>query len=157
MHQEIESQRAAMIWENQPAPAPPTNMLMKEAADELIAAALAQQAQANKTAMQKAIEEVAQKPREMAGPSREEIQRMINARRRCRDSNVADPNQPTPNEPASNAAPTGGQPIIVKVDLPERFHRKPATEPWLYGGNFSEDLRAWLLACEDLFNWNPME
>src|SRR5205085_3195657 len=34
---------------------------------------------------------------------------------------------------------------------------KPATEPWLYGGNFSEDLRAWLLACEDFFNWNPTE
>src|SRR5205085_3051494 len=80
--------------------------------------------------------------------------------RRRRDSNVADPNQPPPNEPnepAPNAAPTGGQPIIVKVDIPERFHRKPATEPWLYGGNFSEDLRAWLLACEDFFNWNPTE
>src|SRR5437588_8989056 len=82
---------------------------------------------------------------------------MINARRRHRDSNVADPNQPTPNEPAPNTTPTGSQPIIVKVDLPERFHWKPATEPWLNGGNFSEDLRAWLLACEDLFNWNPTE
>src|SRR5437588_240977 len=161
-HQEIEDQIAAMIRENQPAPAPPTNMLTKEAADELIAAALAQQAQTNETAMQKAIEEAAQKARETAGPSREEIQRMINARRRRRDSNVADPNQPSPNkpnpnEPAPNAAPTGGQHIIVKVDLPERFHRKPATEPWLYGGNFSEDLRAWLLACEDFFNWYPTE
>src|SRR5437660_6320377 len=159
-HQEIENQIAAMIRENQPAPAPPTNMLTKEAADELIAAALAQQAQTNKTAIQKAIEEAAQKAKEAAGPSREEIQRMINARRRRRDSNVADPNQPPPNEPnepAPNAAPVGGQPIIVKVDLPERFHRKPATEPWLYGGNFSEDLRAWLLACEDFFNWNPTE
>ena len=133
-HQEIENQIAAMIRENQPAPAPPTNMLTKEAADELIAAALAQQAQTNETAMQKAIEEAAQKARETAGPSREEIQRMINARRRRRDSNVADPNQlnpnqPNPNEPAPNAGPTGGQPIIVKVDLPECFHRKPATEP----------------------------
>src|SRR5947209_18033768 len=137
-----------MIRENQPPPAPSTNMLTKEAADELIAAALAQQAETNKTAMQKAIEEAAQKARETAGPSREEIQRMINARRRRRDSNVADPNQPSPNqpnEPTPNTAPSG-QPIIVKVDLPERFHRKPATEPWLYGGNFSEDLRAWLLA-----------
>ena len=69
-----------MIRENQPAPAPPTNMLTKEAADELIAAALAQQAQTNETAMQKAIEEAAQKARKMTGPSREEIQRMINAR-----------------------------------------------------------------------------
>src|SRR5437588_8781907 len=111
--------------------------------------------------MQKAIEEAAQKAREMAGPSREEIQRMINARRRRRDSNVADPNQPNPNQPnpnerAPNTAPSG-QPIIVKVDLPERFHRKPVTEPWLYGGNLSEDLRAWLLACEHFFNWNPTE
>src|SRR5437588_4296734 len=48
MPQEIESQIAAMIQDKQPAPAPPTNMLTKEAADELIAAALAQQAQANK-------------------------------------------------------------------------------------------------------------
>src|SRR5205085_11620080 len=98
--------------------------------------------------MQKAIEEAAQKAREMAGPSKEEIQRMINARRRRRDNNVADPNRPSPNEPnepAPNAASTSGQPIIVKVDLPECFHRKPATEPWLYGGNFSADLRAWLL------------
>ena len=159
-HQEIEVQIAAMIRENQPTPALSTNMLTKEAADELIAAALAQQAETNKTTMQKAIEEAAQKARETAGPSREEIQRMINARRRRRDSNVADPNQlppNEPNEPAPNAAPAGGQPIIVKVDLPERFHRKPATEPWLYGGNFSEDLRAWLLACEDFFNWNPTE
>ena len=78
--QEIESQIAAMIRDNQPAPAPPTNMLMKRAADKLIAAALAQQAQTNETAMQKAIEEAAQKARETAGPSREEIQRMINAR-----------------------------------------------------------------------------
>jgi len=81
-----------MIRENQPAPAPSTNMLTKEAADELIAAALAQQAHTNKTAMQKAIEEAAQKAREMAGLSREEIQRMINVRRRRRDSNVVDPN-----------------------------------------------------------------
>ena len=80
-HQEIEAQIAAMIRENQPTPAPSTNMLTKEAADELIAAALAQQAETNKTAMQKAIEEAAQKARETAGPSREEIQRMINARR----------------------------------------------------------------------------
>ena len=50
-HQEIENQIAAMIRENQPAPVPPTNMLTKEAADELIAAALAQQAQANEMAM----------------------------------------------------------------------------------------------------------
>src|SRR5437588_10063649 len=82
---------------------------------------------------------------------------MNNARRQRRDPNQPSPNQPNPNKPAPNAAPTGGQPIIVKVDLPERFHRKPATEPWLYGGNFSEDLRAWLLACEDFFNWNPTE
>src|SRR5437588_10727325 len=135
-HQEIENQIAAMIRENQPAPAPPTNMLTKEAADELIAAALAQQAQTNETAMQKAIEEAAQKARETAGLSREEIQRMINARPRPSDSHDADPNQLTLNEPAPNATPTGGQPIIVKVDLPERFHRKPATEPWLYGGTF---------------------
>ena len=158
-HQEIEAQIAAMIRENQPTPAPSTNMLTKEAAEELIAAALAQQAEANKTAMQKAIEEAAQKARETAGPSREEIQRMINARRRRRDSNVENPNQPPPNrsnEPTPNTAPSG-QPIIVKVDLPERFHRKPATEPWLYGGNFSEDLRAWLLAYEDFFNWNPTD
>src|SRR5437588_2180096 len=146
-----------MIWENQPAATPSSNMLTKQAADELITVALAQQAQANKTAMQKAIEEAAQKAKEIAGPSREEIQRRINARRRRRDSNVADRNQPTPNEPAPNAAPTGGQPIIVKVDLPERFHWKPATEPWLYGGNLSEDLRTWLLACENLFNWNSTE
>ena len=79
-HQEIENQIAAMIRENQSAPAPPTNMLTKEAADELIAAALAQQAQTNKTAIQKVIEKAAQKARETAGPSREEIQRMINAR-----------------------------------------------------------------------------
>src|SRR5947209_14969181 len=152
-HQEIKTQIVAMIRENQPAPAPPTNMLTKEAADELIVAALAQQAQTNEKAMQKVIEEAAQKARETAGPSREEIQRMINARRRRRDSNVADPNQPNPNqpnpkEPTPNTAPNG-QPIIVKVDLPERFHRKPATEPWLYGGNLSEDLGAWLLAYED--------
>src|SRR5205085_2843522 len=57
-HQEIEAQIAAMIRENQPAPVPSTNMLTK-AADELIAAALAQQAQANKMAMQKAIEKAA--------------------------------------------------------------------------------------------------
>src|SRR5437588_4560104 len=82
---------------------------------------------------------------------------MINARRRHRDSNVAIPNQLNPNEPAPNAAPTGGQPIIVKFDLAERFHWKLATEPWLYGGNFSEDFRAWLLACEDVFNWNPTD
>ena len=68
-----------MIWENQPAPTPLTNMLTKEAADELIVAALAQQAQGNEMAMQKAMEEAAQKAREMAGPSREEIQLMINA------------------------------------------------------------------------------
>ena len=67
-HQEIESQIAEMIRENQPAPAPPTNMLTKEAADELMAAALAQQAQANETAMQKAIEEAARKATETAGP-----------------------------------------------------------------------------------------
>src|SRR5437588_8676341 len=88
----------------------------------------------------------------MAGPSKEEIQQMINTRRRCRDSNIADPNKPAPN-----ATLTGGQPIIVKVDLPERLHRKPAMEPWLYGGNLSEDLGAWLLACEDFFNWNLTE
>src|SRR5437588_3431855 len=83
-HQEIEAQIAAMIRENQPTPVPSTNMLTKEAADELIAAALAQQAETNKTAMQKAIEEAAQKARETAGPSREEIQRMINDRQRSR-------------------------------------------------------------------------
>ena len=72
--QEIESQIEAMIRDNQLAPAPPTNMLTKEVANELIAAALAQQAQTNETAMQKVIEEATQKAREMAGPSREEIQ-----------------------------------------------------------------------------------
>src|SRR5437588_10930230 len=100
-----------MIRENQPAPAPSTNMLTKEAADELIAAALAQQAQANKTAMQKAIEEAAQKARETAGPSREETQRTINARRRHRHSSDADPNTHPPtqaHEPAPNAGHTSG-------------------------------------------------
>ena len=79
-HQEIKTQIAVRNQENQPAPAPPTNMLTKEAADELIAAALAQQAQANDMAMQKVMEEATQKARKMAGLSREEIQWIINAR-----------------------------------------------------------------------------
>ena len=38
-----------------------------------------------------------------------------------------------------------------------RPRRREATEPWRYSGEKREDLRAWILACEDYFSRNPWE
>ena len=150
---DIEQRIRQLIHENQPAPVVTTPMLTEADANELIAAALAKQALENEKALQHAIEEATRRTREeSAGPSREEIQRMIEQARRRRQSIIP------PGTGSSGIGQTpSGQPIIVKVDMPDRLRHRPATEPWLYAGEFSENLRAWLLACEDFFNWNPSE
>ena len=114
-------------------------MFTEADANELIAAALAKQALENEKALQKAIEEAARQAREeSAGPSREEIQRMIEYARRRRQNSII----PSGAGPAGSGQMPGGQPIIVRVDMPNRYHRRPASEPWLYARNFSENLRA---------------
>ena len=57
---EIEAKIAELIHTNQPRPPPPTNLLSKEEANELVNAALARQAEENRQAMQQAIEEATQ-------------------------------------------------------------------------------------------------
>ena len=151
---DIEQRIRELIHENQPAPVETSHMLTEKDANELIAAALATQALENEKVPQKAIEEATRRTREeSAGPSREEIQRMIEQARRRRQNSIV----PTGGGPSVSGQTPNGQPIIVKVDLPDRYHRRPASEPWLYAGEFSENLRAWLLACENYFNWNPSE
>ena len=145
---DIEQRIRQLIHENQPAPVETTPMLTEAAANELIAAALAKQALENEKALQHAIEEATRRTREeSASPSREEIQRMIEQARRRRQSII-----PPGTGPSGIGQTPSGQPIIVKVDMPDRLRHRPATEPWLYAREFSENLRAWLLACEDFFN-----
>ena len=75
---EIEAKITELIHANQPRPPPPTNPLSKKEANELVNVALARHAEENRQAMQRAIEEATQRAREeSAGPSQEEIQRMI--------------------------------------------------------------------------------
>ena len=107
-------------------------MLTEADANELIAAALAKQAQENEKALQHAIEEATRRTREeSAGPSREEIQRMIEQARRRRQS-IIPPNA----GPSGTGQTSSGQPIIVKVDMPDHLRHRPATEPWFYAGEF---------------------
>ena len=151
---DIEQRIRQLIQENQPAPVETSHMLTEKEANDLIAAALATQALENDKALQKAIEEATRRTREeSAGPSREEIQRMIEQAQRRRQNSIVPPG----GRPSGSGQTPSGQPIIVKVDMPNSYHRRPASEPWLYTGEFSENLRAWLLACEDYFNWNPAE
>ena len=129
-------------------------MLTEKDANDLITAALAVQALENEKALQKGIEEATRRTRgESAGPSREEIQRMIEQAWRRRQNSIVPPG----GGPSGSGQTPSGQAIIVKVDLPDHYHRQPASKPWLYAGEFSENLRAWLLACEGYFNWNPSE
>ena len=103
-------------------------MLTEADANELIAAALARQALENEKALQKAIEEATRRTREeSARPSREESQRMIEKARRRRQNSIVPPG----GGPSGTGQTPSDQPIIVKVDMPDRYHRRPASEPWL--------------------------
>ena len=150
---DIEERIRELILENQPAPVRTTHLFTEADANEIIAAALAKQVLENEKALQKAIEETARRTREeLASPSREEIQRIIELARRRWQSII-----PPGAGPSGTGQTPSGQPIIVKVDMPDRLRHRPATEPWLYAGEFSENHTAWLLTCEDCFNWNPWE
>ena len=46
---------------------------------------------------------------------------------------------------------------MIKISLPGRPSHRHISEPWLYSANKSEDFKAWILSCEDYFNWNPKE
>ena len=149
---DVEQRIRQLIHENQPAPVS-SHMITEADANEFIAAALATQALENEKALHKAIEEATSRTREeSAGPCREEIQRMIEQARRRQQSII-----PPGGGPSGSEQTSGGQPIIVKVDIPDHDHQRPASKPWLYAGGLSESLRAWLLECEDNYNWNPSE
>ena len=158
---EIEKRIREIIAENQPPPVQPNpDELTKERADQMVAEALAAQAEENRQLMQELTETNQRAVREAsaqaqsAGLSREEVLNIIRQQRRR--NSTAPPPPPSPNR-ETTAQTADGRPIQVTVQMPERQFHRPAMEPWLYSGHHNEDLRAWILACEDFFNWNPHE
>ena len=148
---DVDKRIRQLLKENLPQRAP-TNVFTREQADQLVKEALGKQAAAQQQQTQ---EEVQRAVREATASrlTREEVQEMIRQQRRRSFRN------PTPG--AGGQPPHGqtphGDPIYVNVTVPERAHHRAVVEPWQYSGNPSDDLRAWLLACEDFFNWNGHE
>ena len=133
-------------------------MLPREAADNLINEALEIQGAEHQRAVQEAIDRAAREARESSiGPSREEIQRMIDQARRRRRGSTSGLNNETSNQAGLLGTTRSGELFVVKVSLPDRPIHRHISEPWLYSANKSEDLKAWILSCEDYFNWNPNE
>ena len=158
---DIESRICQLFQENRPAPTPiPENMLTREAADNLIKEALERQGAEHQRAVQEAIDRAAREARESSmGPSRDEIQKMIDQARRRRRGSTSAPNNEPPNLNQAGQIGTtpSGEPFVVKVSLPDRPIHRHISEPWLYSAGKAEDLKAWILSCEDYFNWNPNE
>lgn len=68
------------------------------------------------------------------------------------------PSPPPPPPPGWHQAGIGpqGQQFFFQVAAPTtRLHRREAVEPWRFAGDKGEDLRAWLMSCNDYFARNP--
>jgi len=68
---------------------------------------------------------------------------------------------PSPEpSPQPNAKGKKGEKFYFSIQAPNqtpRPRRREATEPWRYSADKKEDLRAWIMACEDYFARNPWE